>query len=115
MHEFDVVKSLIDALLPELEGKGVRKVKEVRFRRGSTFSEDALMQAFESLSQGTVLEGAKVEIEVLEKSIRCRCGHHQVVTSDDLIGHIFVCPLCGQTQEIDEAHDLEMLEVIAEI
>ena len=36
------------------------------------------------------------------------------ITSDDLIGHMFVCPRCGATKEIDEAHDLELVELLAE-
>ncbi len=115
MHEFDVVKSLIDELLPKLKEQGVKRVTEVRFRRGSTFSEEALYQAFSALSRGTLLEGARVEVEVTQTKFRCPCGHEQVITADDLIGHMFVCPECGRAQEIDEAHDLELLEVVAEI
>ncbi len=115
MHEFDLVKSLVSELLPKLQEQNVKRVTEVRFRRGSTFSEEALLQAFSMLTQGTVLEGAKVKVEVTQTKFRCSCGHEQFITADDLIGHIFVCPECGRSQEIDEAHDLELLEVVAEI
>lgn len=115
MHEFEVVKSLIDELLPKLQEQGVKRVAEIRFRRGSTFSEEALLQAFSAVSKGTLLEGAKVEVEVMQTKFRCLCGHEQVITTDDLVGHMFVCPECGQAQEIDEAHDLELLEVLAEV
>jgi uncharacterized Zn finger protein (UPF0148 family) len=27
---------------------------------------------------------------------------------------MFVCPVCGVTKEIDEAHDLELIELVAE-
>jgi Zn finger protein HypA/HybF involved in hydrogenase expression len=43
---------------------------------------------------------------------KCPCGHGQVITSDDLIGHMFVCPKCGATKEIEEAHDLELVELV---
>ncbi len=114
MHEFDIVQSLIDALLPQLEERGVTKVVALRFRRGSTFSEEALQQAFTALSQGTVLEGAELIVEATETPFKCECGYQQVLTHDDLVGHMFVCPQCGHPQEIDEAHELELLEVIAE-
>jgi Fe2+ or Zn2+ uptake regulation protein len=45
---------------------------------------------------------------------RCLCGYEQVITSDDLEGHMFICPQCGNVHEVDEAHDLELIEVIAE-
>lgn len=114
MHEFEVVKSLVDQLLTELKERKIGRVTELRFRRGSTFSEEALLQALTALSQGTPLENAKVKIEVMETKFRCQCGHEQVITADDLIGHIFVCPNCGRTHEIDEAHDLELTEIVAE-
>ena len=115
MHEFDVVKSLIDELLPKLQEQKVKRVTEIRFRRGSTFSEEALLQAFSALSRGTPLEGADVKVETVETRFKCQCGHEQTVTADDLIGHMFVCPQCGQAQEIDEAHDLELLEIVVEV
>lgn len=115
MHEFDIVKSLIDALLPKLQEQKVKRVTGIRFRRGSTFSEEALLQAFAVLSQGTPLEGAEVKVEVTETRFRCPCGHEQTVTIDDLVGHMFICPNCGQAHEIEEAHDIELLEVVAEI
>jgi len=86
----------------------------VHFRRGSAFSEEALRQSYESLTTGTILEGAPVEIDTVNLDFECRCGHKQVITSDDLIGHMFVCPRCGATKEIDEAHDLELVELVAE-
>lgn len=91
MHEFDVVKSLIDELLPKLQEQKVKRVTEIRFRRGSTFSEEALLQAFSALSRGTPLEGADVKVETVETRFKCQCGHEQTVTADDLIGHMFAC------------------------
>jgi len=51
----------------------------------------------------------------VETKFKCQCGHEQTITADDLIGHMFVCPQCGRAQEIDEAHDLELFEVVAEV
>ncbi len=115
MHEFDIVKSLLDELVPQLQQQGVKRVVALRFQRGSTFSEDALRFAFASLSQGTILEGAELIVETVETPFQCACGFQKVLTHDDLIGHMFICPQCGQTQEIDEAHELALLEVIADV
>jgi Zn finger protein HypA/HybF involved in hydrogenase expression len=90
------------------------KITSVRFRRGSAFSEEAFRQAYESLTAGTMLEGAPLQIQTVNLDFKCQCGHEQIVTSDDLIGHMFVCPRCGATKEIDEAHDLELVELVAE-
>jgi len=80
VHEFDVVKSLIDDLLPKLQEQKVKRVTELRFRRGSTFSEEALLQAFSALSQGTPLKGADVKVEIcgdeVQVPVRARANHN---------------------------------------
>jgi Zn finger protein HypA/HybF involved in hydrogenase expression len=115
MHEFGIVNGILSSLKPQLAAQHVTRVTEIHFRRGSAFSEDALRQAYESLSAGTVLEGAKLVIDTVNLNYECdTCGYKQVITSDDLIGHMFVCPDCGRMIEVDEAHDLELIDVIAE-
>lgn len=112
MHEFDITEAIVTGLLDNLRQQGVEAVSEVRFRRGSAFSEDALRQAFSALAAGTALEGATLAIETVNLVHTCGCGYTQVITSDDLIGHMFVCPECGLICEIDE-HDLELIGVTA--
>lgn len=112
MHEYTVVQQLVDHLVGQLRSEGVEKVKSIHLRRGSTFAEDPLRLALEILSEGTPLKGADVIIESYSVEHTCAsCGHTQVVTSEDLIGHLFVCPGCGTSKEIDEAHGLELVSV----
>jgi len=115
MHEHSIVSSIVDSMLDAIRKQGATKVISVHFRRGSAFSEDALRQAYDSLVKGTALERAPVRIDTVNRQFKCRCGYEQIVTSDDLIGHMFVCPSCGATEEIDEAHDLELVELVAEV
>lgn len=111
MHEFGVVENLVRSLERQLAEAGVERVAVVRFRRGSAFSDDALRQAFEMLSPGTPLAGAVLQVETVNLEFACKCGHQQVITSDDLVGHMFICPGCGAVREVDESHDLELLGV----
>jgi len=60
------------------------------------------------------LDHASIQIDTVNLDFACSSGHKQVITSDDLVGHMFICPQCGATREIDEAHDLELIELIAE-
>lgn len=115
MHEFGIVEGIVSNVLPQLEASGVTRVTEIKFRRGSAFSEDALRQAYAATTSGTPLEGAQLLIETVNLNYNCQCGYKQVITSDDLMGHMFICPGCGAVHEVDEAHDLELLEVVAEI
>jgi hydrogenase nickel incorporation protein HypA/HybF len=113
MHEYSIVQDLVEKLLHEMDEKGATSVKEIRLRRGSTFAEAPLQQAFLIMTENTPLEGAELVIEAFNVEYKCAsCGYTQVVTSDDLIGHLYVCPECGEAVEMDEAHGLELLEIV---
>jgi Zn finger protein HypA/HybF involved in hydrogenase expression len=114
MHEFAIVESMLSVIQTRLDEIGVEQgeVAALHFERGSTFSEDALRQSFEIQSAGTLLEHAELIVDTANFEFACGCGHTQVITSDDLIGHMYVCPTCGVVREIDEAHDLKLIEVI---
>jgi Zn finger protein HypA/HybF involved in hydrogenase expression len=115
MHEFGIVENIVRDVLPQLYANNVEHVASIHFRRGSAFSEDALRQAYESLTQNTPLQDAVLWIDTINLDYQCPCGHRQVITSDDLEGHMFVCPTCGAVHEVDEAHDLELVELFAEM
>lgn len=112
MHEFGIVDGIVQGVLPQLGN--VKRVASVHFRRGSAFSEDALRQAFQATTQGTPLQDAALVIDTVNLDYTCPCGYQQVITSDDLEGHMFICPQCGAIHEVDEAHDLELVEIVAE-
>ena len=113
MHEYSIVESIVTSMLDGIKKQKATKVTSVRFKRGSAFSEEAFRQAYQSLTVGTLLEQAPVTIETVNLDFNCNCGHKQVVNSDDLVGHMFICPKCGATKELDEAHDLELVELLA--
>ncbi|MBX7246167.1 MAG: hydrogenase maturation nickel metallochaperone HypA [Candidatus Sumerlaeaceae bacterium] len=112
MHEYAIVQSLVENTLKSLAVQEVVSVEAIRFRRGSAFSEEALRQAFAAASAGTVLKNATLDIETVNLDHQCPCGHQQVINSDDLIGHMYVCPKCGTMREIEEAHDVELIEIV---
>lgn len=114
MHEFGVTENIIKGLLRQLGAEKITRVSSIRFQRSSAFSEEVLQQTFGMLSAGTCLEGATLLVDVQVLNVTCACGQTSVVSSDDLMGHMYMCPNCGAVREIEEAHDLELLEVIAE-
>lgn len=114
MHEYAIVESLVKEALRQLQDQGVSKVTRLRFRRGSAFSEEALRETFEAHSKGTVLEGAELQVETVNLEHQCACGRRTVINSDDLMGHMYACPQCGAVKEVEEAHDIELLEVVGE-
>ncbi|HUU45207.1 MAG TPA: hydrogenase maturation nickel metallochaperone HypA [Acidobacteriota bacterium] len=115
MHEYAIVEQLVKDVTARLQSEKGGRVKAVQVRRGSTFAEAPLRQAFQMLTADTPLQGA--ELIVTEFAVRATCGgcgHSQEITADDLIGHLFVCPSCGTSEEIDEAHGLELTSVTIE-
>jgi Zn finger protein HypA/HybF involved in hydrogenase expression len=112
MHEYAAVEELVGALARQVRERGVGRVTRVHLRRNSAFDPAALAQAWAMTVPGTPLAGATVEVTVAELVFACACGHRQVVTSDDLIGHMVVCPACGRPDDVAGTHDLEVVEVI---
>lgn len=115
MHEYAAVQSLVEGLLVELAGRSVTRVQSVCLRRGSAFDPEALDQAWPMATAGTLLANASLTVEVDNFELHCRCGHRRIVTSDDLIGHMVVCPDCGTVRELDNTHDLAAVEVVVEV
>ena len=111
MHELAAVGAVVDAVVAGVAEYQPCRVDAVRVRRGSTFSEDALLQGFEVLAAGTALDGARLEIEVVNRTVECVCGPSPVVSAEDLLGHLWVCPVCGHAEEIDEHADLDLIDV----
>jgi len=114
MHEFGVTEAIINRLLAQLQRDKISAVKKISFRRSSAFSEEVLRQTLNVLSENTPLAGAELSVEVAVLDITCQCGYESVVNNEDLVGHMFICPKCGAIREITEAHDLELIEVVAE-
>lgn len=115
MHEYAIVEHMVEHIDAELRRQGVTKVLSLHLRRGSTFAEEPLRQAYEILSPGSVLDGAELVIEDFSVTHTCdNCGATGEVNADDLIGHLHVCPSCGMTVEIDEAGGLELIDLTIE-
>jgi hydrogenase nickel incorporation protein HypA/HybF len=64
VHEVGLCESLLEAVERRANG---RRVLGVKFRVGEDHRvvDEALAQAFEMLAEGTVAEGAQVELEVV--------------------------------------------------
>jgi Zn finger protein HypA/HybF involved in hydrogenase expression len=111
MHELAAVGTLVDAVLAGITEHQPCRVDAIHVQRGTAFLEAALLQGFEMLARGTALEGAKLQIEVVDHTIDCPCGIERPILAEELVGHVWVCPNCGHLEEIDEEDDLSLLGV----
>jgi hydrogenase nickel incorporation protein HypA/HybF len=89
MHELAITQSLVDAVTEHTKGAAVAVVY-LRVGKLSGVVPDAMRFCFEMVTDGSPLEGARLEIEEPEGVGRCRaCGSD--FTLPDLI---LLCP-CG--------------------
>lgn len=111
MHEFSVVQSMVEQLLKQLDERHIWDVAVVRLRRGVTLAEEVVRQAFRMATHDTPLEGVELLLDVLPARVECGCGHHQLLTGVEVLGHVFVCPDCGTPHVID-GDTLELVYIL---
>lgn len=118
LHEFSIASSIFEVVLEVASRHGARKVLEVSIDVGelTLLNPDQLSMAFKVLSEGTVAEGAKLNINIVRARARCnKCGEEWHVNLSDAapsISHITfltcsacdarkffnrTCPKCGET------------------
>jgi len=108
MHEVGVMTSILEAILDELKDHKIEKVEEVLLTIGDLtyLGEDQLSFAFEILTRGTLLEGAKLVVEHEAVEVRCpSCGYQGAAEyyQDDMYSSTVPtlnCPKCGQRVEV---------------
>ena len=115
MHEASIALNLIGAVEQRLEAQPDLHVGAIHVRVGELagVSTEALDFAFQCLSAGTPLAGARLVFEVVPLTMACdACGRTSRV--EDLV---FRCPQCGSEKtRISSGRELEVrtLEVAEE-
>lgn len=109
MHEVSLGEAILDAVERRAAGRKVRRVK-VRVGTLHRVVGPALDQGFSLVSEGSVAEGAALEIVNIPVTVTCRsCGAHH--HAEEMA---FECLACG-SQEVDvdggEELILESLEL----
>ena len=94
MHELSIVASIVDSVTESLAAYPRARVKEVRLRVGVLASviEDSLQFCYGIATEGTRLEGSKLEIQTLPVIARCDACNADVELASL---QSFRCPLCG--------------------
>ncbi len=112
MHELSIAQSVIDSVRTELSSRGNPRLVAVGLRVGqvSGVQPDALRFSFEVIVRDTELEDARLDIEEVPVTSRCRACEREfpVVDFDP------TCPGCGSVDTRPVAGDelqLSYLEV----
>jgi len=111
MHELSIAQELIEIVEDAARAADAARVEVVYLRLGrlSGVVADALHFAFDVATEGTLLEGATLEIEDLPVIIFCgSCAAEQPL--DDL--RSFRCPVCGSPADrVVQGRELEVRSV----
>ncbi|MEK7477226.1 MAG: hydrogenase maturation nickel metallochaperone HypA [Candidatus Coatesbacteria bacterium] len=119
MHEFAMVQDLVDGVLRGLAERGVVRgpVAAVRVRIGALefHSREALVLAFSALSGGTILDGARLDLEVVPAMLWCEGCGRITEFGDGVDGHdplpSAACPGCGTVGALTGGRGVERMEV----
>ena len=102
MHEFGLCEPIVAAVERRAAG---RRVERVRVRVGALHrvAGPSMDQAFALAAEGTVADGAEMDLVIIPLSVSCAaCG--QAGTSDDPLS---LCPVCGSADiEMSGGDDL---------
>lgn len=93
MHEMSIARSLIQLVEREAEDKGFSRVEAISLKIGefSGLVPQCLIDFFPYAAEGTIAQGAKLEIEQLPAAFRCLdCGYEGAVDPGQAL-----CPSCG--------------------
>jgi hydrogenase nickel incorporation protein HypA/HybF len=89
MHELSIAESIVDAVCEKAAGRTVHRVT-VRIGALTAVVPDAMRFCFDLACEGTVADGARLEIEHRAGVARCRSCDAEVELAD----LILLCP-CG--------------------
>ena len=109
MHELAIANSIMNTVLDEARKHDYKSVTAIGLRIGALTDvvPEALEFGFSAIAGGTLLEGARLEIENVPVQGKCSgCGE-----TFEVKGFVFVCPGCGSSdiavekgQELDIAY-----------
>lgn len=94
MHELSIAMGIVDGAADEATRHPGERVAAVHLRLGqlSGVVKAALMFSYDLASEGTPLQGSRLEIDEVPATIFCReCGEEQKLGSIQN----FCCPVCG--------------------
>jgi len=110
MHELGIAQALVEQVQEICASHGARGVLTVAIRVGTwrLVVEESLRWYFDLLTQGTPLEGSRLEVERIEARARCRSCGREFKAEPPLL----VCPECESLGgELVSGQELDLVSV----
>jgi hydrogenase nickel incorporation protein HypA/HybF len=106
MHEMALTQSLVEAVCEHAAGRRVHSVK-LEVGAQCAVVPDAMTFCFELATEGTVADGARLDVDILPGAARCRsCDAHF-----ELADPILLCPCGSADVEVLAGRDLRILSM----
>lgn len=108
MHETAVAQRLITILLEQAKQHSIRRISVVRLKVGRLRGLDLrqIRGVFELFAEGTIAEGARVDID--DVAVEASCRTCSMVWQVD--GYRFECPACGGSDaEVTKGRELHIV------
>jgi hydrogenase nickel incorporation protein HypA/HybF len=107
MHEISVMQSAMDIAVEQAKANNAQQIHRVKMRVGalSGVIPDSLEFAFDIVAQGTMAEGATLDIEFIPALCRCAACGREFEPKD----FFYECPHCSAlTVELLHGKELEL-------
>jgi hydrogenase nickel incorporation protein HypA/HybF len=114
MHELSIAVSLVEAAGERAAEAGAERVSAVHLKLGtlSGVVRDALEFSFDIATDGTMLEGATLDIEEVPAVAFCPACEAEKQLSDVHPSFHAACPTCGTpTPELRQGRELEITAI----
>ena len=106
MHELSITQSVVDAVRERAAGRPVRSVR-VQIGRLTAVVPEALRFCFELVAEGTVAQGARLDIDRPAGRAACRtCGADFTLTDP-----ILLCPCGSADVTVTAGRELQILSM----
>jgi len=110
MHEMSITTNLVELLNNQIKDCPGARITRVNLKVGrlTAVEPDALTFCFQVLTEGTPMEGAELQIELV--SVRARCLQCQ--NCFEVVGFYFQCPRCsGKELETIAGDELDLVSL----
>lgn len=112
MHELSLVAELIEEVEQRAAG---RSIALVVVRHATSISEETVRDTFAMLTVDSPLCGATIACEPFDIILRCEaCGFDGALDHDHLVGHLRICPRCGEMSGDSQLPEMELAGVVVE-
>ena len=108
MHELSIAENIVNIVQENLRGTGLIRSVKIKVGELATVIPDSLEFCFSAVTNGTILENAKLDIEIVPIVAHCEnCG-----TNSEIQGLSFRCKKCGGADvEIVSGNELQVVEI----